>query len=131
MPKTQSKSKATNGRRAAAAAAGTVTLPRVEYERLLAKAGEALTDGGRGPALPKPDARGNLPAVEYIRASIARELIRQRHAAGLTQVELAARAGVRQETVSHIESGRHTVSEPVMRKIEKALAQCRRRRRSA
>src|SRR5688500_18909700 len=97
----------------------TVTLRRSEYERLLAKAGESLA--GDGPPLPKPDARGNFPAVEYIRASIAREVIRRRRAAGLSQAALADMAGIRQETVSNIETGKHTASEPVMAKIERAL----------
>jgi ribosome-binding protein aMBF1 (putative translation factor) len=97
----------------------TVTLPRAEYERLLAKAGEEIA--GDGPALPRPNAQGNVPAVEYIRASIAREIIRRRRAAGLTQTQLADRAGVRQETISRLESGKHTVSERVMAKIERAL----------
>lgn len=107
----------------------TVTIRRAEYERLLAKAGEDLP--GDGPALPKPDARGHMPAVEYLRASIARELIRDRRAAGLSQVELGKLAGVRQETISRIESGKHTVSPRVMESIERALvrhAQKRNRR---
>src|SRR5437868_501571 len=111
-------------------AAETVTLSRSGYERLLAKAGEDVA--GDGPALPKADAQGNFPAVEYIRASIARELIRRRRTAGLTQTELAERAGVRQETISRIESGRHTVTEAVMAKLERALQrQGRRVRKSA
>ncbi len=97
----------------------TVTLRRAEYERLLAKAGETLP--GDGPALPKPDAQGNFAAVDYLRASIARELIRRRVAAGLSQSELGELAGVRQETISRIESGKHTVSERVMTSIERAL----------
>jgi DNA-binding XRE family transcriptional regulator len=56
-----------------------------------------------------------------LRASIARELIRRRRAAGLTQTELAERAGVEQATISRIESGKQTVTEKVMAKIERAL----------
>jgi transcriptional regulator with XRE-family HTH domain len=62
-----------------------------------------------------------VPAVEYIRASIARELIRDRKAAGLSQSELGKLAGVRQETISRVESGKHTVSPRVMASIERAL----------
>ena len=101
-------------------AGDTVTIRRAEYERLLARAGEAVE--GDGPALPEPDKRGHVPAVDYLRASIARELIRRRKAAGLTQTELAGAAGVRQETISRIESGKHTVSGRVMASLERALA---------
>ena len=41
------------------------------------------------PLLPEPDENGNYPALEYARASLARKLIRARHRACLTQVELA------------------------------------------
>ncbi len=66
-----------------------VVLPRDEYDRLasLAKAGEL-------PRLPQPDAQGNYPAVEYARASLARKIIRDRVAAGMSQRDLASRAGV-------------------------------------
>ena len=95
----------------------TVTIPRSEYDRLLAKAGESSAL----PPLPQPDASGNFPAVEFMRAAIARTLIQRRQGAGLSQTELAERAGVRQETISRIESGKHTATERVMQKIERAL----------
>jgi DNA-binding XRE family transcriptional regulator len=93
-----------------------VVLPRAEYDRLstLAKAGDL-------PPLPKPDSRGNYPAVEYARASLARKLIRDRVAAGLNQRELATKAGVRVETVCRIETGKHTPSVPTIDKIDRAL----------
>lgn len=57
-----------------------VLLPRAEYERLttLAKAADL-------PQLPKPDRNGNVPAVAYAKASLARKTIRDRAAAGLSQ----------------------------------------------
>jgi DNA-binding XRE family transcriptional regulator len=93
-----------------------VVLPRAEYDRLttLAKAGEL-------PPLPKPDADGNYPAAEYARASLARKLIRDRVAAGLTQRQLATMAGVRVETLCRIETGKHTPSVPTVDKIDRAL----------
>jgi DNA-binding XRE family transcriptional regulator len=105
-----------------------VTLTRKDYERLLAKAGEQPGGDIEGPALPEPDSDGNLPAVEFMRVSIARDLIRRRRAAGLTQMELADKSGVRQETISRIESGKHTVTEAVMNQLERALARPRARR---
>ena len=96
-----------------------VVLPRDEYDRLatLAKAGEL-------PPLPKPDAQGNYPAVEYARASLARKIIRGRVAAGLSQRELALRAGIRVETLCRIETGKHTPSVPTVEKIDQALRRC-------
>ncbi len=93
-----------------------VVLPRDEYDRLstLAKAGEL-------PPLPEPDARGNYPAVAYARASLARKLIRDRVAAGLSQRELATMAGVRVETLCRIETGKHTPSVPTVDKLDRAL----------
>ena len=93
-----------------------VLLPREEYDRLarLAKAAEL-------PSLPQPDADGNYPAVDYARASLARKIIRDRSAAGLSQRELAKRAGISFEHLSRIESGKHTPSVPTIDKIERAL----------
>lgn len=91
-------------------------MPREEYYRLarLAKAAEL-------PSLPQPDADGNYPAVDYARASLARKIIRDRSAAGLSQRELAKRAGISFEHLSRIESGKHTPSVPTIDKIERAL----------
>ena len=97
-----------------------VTIRRTEYERLLAKAGEP-SPSEEGPPLPAPDAQGNFPAVEYVRASIAREVIRRRKSLGLSQADLGRLAGVRQETISRLETGKHTASHSVMARIERAL----------
>jgi DNA-binding XRE family transcriptional regulator len=56
------------------------------------------------------DADGNYPAVEYARASLARNIIRSRVQAGLTQTELAKLAGIRHETLCRLERGQHTPS---------------------
>jgi DNA-binding XRE family transcriptional regulator len=95
-----------------------VILPRDEYDRLttLAKAADL-------PALPEPNANGNYPAVEYARTSLARKIIRDRVAAGLTQRELAHRAGVRVETLCRIETGKHTPSVATIDKLDRALRQ--------
>lgn len=79
-----------------------VLLPRDKYDRLttLAKAADL-------PPLPEPDTEGNYPAVEYARASLARKIIRDRVAGGLTQRELAKRAGVSFEHLCRIETGKH------------------------
>ena len=93
-----------------------VIIERAEYDRLarLAKAAEL-------PAFPPPDRRGNLPAKEYLLVSIARDIIKDRVAAGLTQRELAKLAGVRVETLCRIETGKHRPSVPSIEKIDRAL----------
>lgn len=73
------------------------------------------------PPLPKPDRRGNYPAVEFGCATIARGIIRDRAKAGLSQKQLAKLAGVRPETLCRIETGRHVASVPTIEKIDKAL----------
>jgi DNA-binding XRE family transcriptional regulator len=96
-------------------------LPEMEYRRLLAQA--RIAAEGPGPNLPKPIAGGRFPAVEYARASLARKIIRERQAAGLTQAELARRAGIRPETLNRIEKGRTTPDVATIAKIESALEQ--------
>ncbi|HEV3449524.1 MAG TPA: helix-turn-helix domain-containing protein [Gemmataceae bacterium] len=76
-----------------------------------------------GPALPTPDADGYYPAEETLDVIVARQIIYRRQAAGWTQVELAERAGVRQETVSRIESGKHVPNVSTVDRIDRALKQ--------
>jgi len=92
-----------------------VVLPEKEYRRLSAHAGEA------GPKMPKPDADGNFPGVAYARASLARKIIKMRRVAGVSQAELARRAGIRAETLNRIERGRTTPDVATIAKIERAL----------
>lgn len=73
------------------------------------------------PLLPKPHRKGRFPALEYTLVSLARDVIRDRRAAGLTQQQLADRAGVRQETISRVESGKHLAAARTIDKIERAL----------
>jgi len=73
------------------------------------------------PALPKRLPDGNYPAVEAMRIGLARRLIRDRRAVGLTQVELARRAGIAAESLNRIEKGKLTPTMPTLQKIDLAL----------
>jgi len=67
------------------------------------------------------DSKGYRPALPFIDASIARDIIRERRAAGLSQQQLADAAGLRQETLSRIESGKHSPTVRTLKKIEAAM----------
>jgi len=106
-----------------------VVLERTEYERLRAlerSAGEAAL-----PPWPPADADGNRPALEFVRASIARDIIKERTALGLTQQELAKLAGIRQETLCRLETGKHVPNVRTVDKIDQALQRAERRQKSA
>ncbi len=77
------------------------------------------------PPLPPADEHGHYPAIATARAIIARQIIRGRKAAGWTQAELAARAGVRQETISRLETGKHSPGLKTMAKIDRVLQQAK------
>lgn len=98
-----------------------VVLPEAEYERLCTVAGETIRDDDQLPPLPDADAQGRFPAVDYGRAILARNLIRDRRAANLTQQRLAELSGVRQETISRIESGKHTASARTIEKLDRVI----------
>lgn len=99
-----------------------VLLEEAEYERLCAQASERVPlDDSDLPPLPSPDRDGRFPALEYARISLARDVIRDRRAAGLTQHELAELAETRQETISRIEGGNYTASHKLIERIECAL----------
>lgn len=92
-------------------------MPEKDYKRLVAHAGEE----GDWPALPKADAEGNYPAVDYARVSLARKIMKARQQAGLTQAELARRASIRPETLNRLEKGKTTPDTATIVKIERAL----------
>jgi DNA-binding XRE family transcriptional regulator len=105
-----------------------VLLPESEYDRLCREAGEAVATADEElPALPKPDKKGRFPALEYARMSLARDLIRDRKGTGLSQQRLADLAGIRQETLSRIETGKHTASPRTVNKIMRVIEAERRR----
>lgn len=61
------------------------------------------------------------PGFDLDRASLAEKLVRRRGAAGLSQAELARRAGVRPETLNRIERGRTTPDFATVRKLVIAM----------
>jgi DNA-binding XRE family transcriptional regulator len=73
------------------------------------------------PQLPIPLANGNYRAAETIRVIYARRLIVERESAGLSQSELARRAGLRPETINRLEKGKHSPDTATVAKIAKAL----------
>jgi DNA-binding XRE family transcriptional regulator len=93
-----------------------VVIEQEEYNRLrrLSKAAEL-------PPLPEADGAGNVPAVAFARATLARGIIQDRAEAGLSQAELAKLAGIRKETLCRIERGRHTPSVATIQRIDRAL----------
>lgn len=92
-----------------------VVLDEADYEALLRKADVWE------PELPAPDARGNYPALAALAVVQARDILRARRKLGLSQAELARRAGIRPETLNRIEQGRNKPSVPTIAKIDRAL----------
>ncbi|MBU4271774.1 MAG: helix-turn-helix transcriptional regulator [Planctomycetes bacterium] len=94
-----------------------VIVPETEFRRL-------ARDSGKLP-MPPRDARGNYPAAEALQVSIAKSILCERRAAGLTQVKLARLAGIRPETLNRIEKGKHAPSVATVDRIDRALAKAR------
>ena len=101
-----------------------VVLPKSEFDYLAEKAGIF-------PPLPPEDRHGNSDALAFMDASIARGLIRRRIEAGLTQKALAKRAGVRLETISRLDAGKHRPTRETILRVDRALKSAERRRRLA
>ena len=91
-----------------------------QVERL-AKVVASDDDDVQPPPLPERDSRGNRPASETMQALFAAELIARRKRAGMTQEGLARRAGVRAETITRLESGKHAPNVRTVDKIDVAL----------
>jgi DNA-binding XRE family transcriptional regulator len=99
-----------------------IVLSEVEYSRLRERqAGSRADDEWGLPALPAKLPSGNYPAAEYARALTARDVIRSRRRLGLSQSQLARRAGVRVETLNRIERAKMTASPNVMEKLDAVL----------
>lgn len=103
-----------------------VLMSEEHYESLCRAASRTPDDDGL-PAFPRQDKRGNMPALEFARVSIARDLIRARRGAGLSQQALADLAGIRQETLSRIETAKHSATPATIAKIERAIVKATRR----
>jgi DNA-binding XRE family transcriptional regulator len=97
-----------------------VILEERDFHRLERRAG--MSDEPELPSLPDPLPDGNYPAAEALRISLARRLVRDRWAVGLTQVELARRAGIAAESLNRIEKGKLTPTMTTLSKIDRALS---------
>jgi len=91
-------------------------LPLRDLEKLQKRA-----ESQKLPKLPNPLPNGNYPAAATVRAIYARKLIQERESAGLSQSELARRAGLRAETINRLEKGRHSPDTATLAKIDRAL----------
>jgi ribosome-binding protein aMBF1 (putative translation factor) len=69
----------------------------------------------------RPDLMENQPRLEFDRSALAERLKHRRRAAGLSQVELARRAGIRAETLNRIERGRTEPDFATVRKLVEAM----------
>jgi DNA-binding XRE family transcriptional regulator len=95
-------------------------IPMDDYRQLIAEP--------HLPAYPPLATDYTRNALESIRVSIAHKLIEDRRNAGLTQQQLADLSGVRQETISRIESAQRTLTESTMNKLTKAIRKASSRR---
>ena len=91
-----------------------VVLSRRDFDELMERAGVL-------PALPRAARDGSRPAIAAAEAHIARAVVCRRIAAGLTQQELARRAGVRYETISRLEGAKHVPRQETILRIDQAL----------
>jgi DNA-binding XRE family transcriptional regulator len=101
-----------------------VVMPKDEYRRMRELAHELPEIVG--PALPRADAAGNVPAVAFAQATLARKLIRDRRRVGLTQTDLARRARVSPEMLSRIEKGKTMPIPAAFNRIHHALERAER-----
>lgn len=72
----------------------------------------------------EPDLAAGQPlerTLDLDRSSLAEKLVQRRQAAGLSQADLARRAGIRPETLNRIERGRNTPDFATVRKLVVAM----------
>jgi DNA-binding XRE family transcriptional regulator len=91
-----------------------VILKESLFERLCQRAGVARPE-------PKESAANLAPGFDIDRTSLAEKIRVRRRAAGLSQAELARRAGVRTETLNRIERGHTEPDFATIRKLVTAM----------
>jgi ribosome-binding protein aMBF1 (putative translation factor) len=107
----------------------TIELDGTTYVLVPREAWEKLARGDvQMPELPPADEDGNRDAIAFARASIARTLIRDRVAAGLSQTELARHAGIARESLNRIEKAKVTPDEKTVARLEGAIKKAMTRR---
>ncbi len=92
-----------------------VMIPRDEWDRFA----KHLPDPDLLPG-PPPNADGSF-SPDQVRVMLCNKVILLRKKAKLTQAQLAKRAGIRVETISRLESGKHIPSVRTLEKIEAAI----------
>lgn len=108
-----------------------VLVPLAEWRRVERLTTKAAMPAESAPPLPKPDQEGHVPALAYIQVSIARDIVRERTALGLSQHQLAKLAGIRNETLCRLESGKHSPTVRTVEKIERALQKAAKKQQRA
>ena len=103
-----------------------VIVPESDYEQLRKRA--AAAKDVELPEFPQKLPNGNYPAIEALRAGLARKLIRRRWGVGLSQAEVARRAGIRAETLNRIERAKVTADTATVTKISRVLDKAERER---
>ncbi len=101
-------------------------LPEPEYLKLLKLSGLGTSDSDM-PGLPKKLPGGGYPALEYLRANLARDIVQARRDLGLSQAELARRAGMLPAALNRIERGRVDPGVSTVERIDRALKAAERR----
>jgi DNA-binding XRE family transcriptional regulator len=101
-----------------------VIVPEAEYDRLRQRA--AVAEDVELPGLPGKLASGNYPAVQAMRVGLARKLIKRRWGVGLSQAEVARRAGIRAETLNRIEKAKVTADTATVTKVVGVLGKAER-----
>jgi len=99
----------------------TITIDRKKFVLVPVDEYKELKSRPQMPDFPLADANGNVDAIAFTRASIARGLVQDRRKVGMTQKELADAAGIRVEILNRAERGVTVPSVRTLTKIETAL----------
>jgi DNA-binding XRE family transcriptional regulator len=93
----------------------------VEQYRHLAAGAKVVVAESELPPLPKRDRAGNVSAVEFARATMARKIIIARRQKGMTQAALARAAGISAAGLNRIEKAKVTADTATIAKIAALL----------